>query len=158
MGIDRRSVLAGMAMLPIATGRKAFAQGYPSRNVSVIVPFPAGGPVDVATRIVVEGIQRRANQAFVVDNRPGANGATAGIAAARSAPDGYTLMAGNVDTNTLNLLLRPEHTFKADDLSPVGLIGSFDLALIAKPKAPFETASGMIDTAKAQPWKISFAS
>src|SRR4051812_42945951 len=93
--MDRRDVLRAAAALPLlpALSSAAFAQAYPARNVTMIVPFPAGGQADLAARPVAQALERILGKAVIVDNRAGGGGGSVGnAAAARAEPDGYTLL------------------------------------------------------------------
>src|SRR4030088_1674882 len=87
-------------MLAIMT--PAAAQDYPAKSVRILVPYAPGGATDIVARIVAQRLTESLGQSFIVDNRPGANGNIALEAAAKAAPDGYTLMVGNVSTNAIN--------------------------------------------------------
>lgn len=91
MNSVRRAIVAGLMTLGATITLPAFAtDNYPSQPVRLLVGFSAGGPTDIAARVLAEGLQRELGQAFVVENRPGANATIATTAVARAAPDGYT--------------------------------------------------------------------
>src|SRR4051812_39981590 len=99
---------AAAAALLIATGVSgARAQDYPSRNVTVIVPFAAGGPADITGRIVADIFSRHLGQKIMVENVGGAGGTIGALRAARAAPDGYTILSGHVGTNALAAAFYP---------------------------------------------------
>jgi tripartite-type tricarboxylate transporter receptor subunit TctC len=135
------------------------AARYPDKVVRLIVPFPAGGAVDVVARAVAARLSAAWKQPIVVDNKPGASGAIAAAELARAPKDGYTLMTG-VGTNTTILkVLRPQLPFDPiNDFAPVSLIATFPNILVVRPDLPAKDASGLIALAKANPGKYTFAS
>src|SRR5262245_61203670 len=99
----------------------AHAQGYPSRTVTVIVPFAAGGPADITGRIVADIFSRHLGQQFIVENVGGAGGTTGTLRAAKAAPDGTTLISGHLGTNALAGVFYPNLAYDAEkDFEPVG--------------------------------------
>jgi tripartite-type tricarboxylate transporter receptor subunit TctC len=132
---------------------------YPEKVVRLIVPFPAGGAVDVVARAVGARLSAAWKQPVVIDNKPGASGAIAAAELARAPKDGYTLMAG-VGTNTTILkVLRPQLPFDPiNDFAPVSLIATFPNILVVRPDLPAKNAAELIALAKASPGKYTFAS
>jgi tripartite-type tricarboxylate transporter receptor subunit TctC len=149
--------IAALATIVGSTG--ADAQTYPTRPITVIIPFAGGSASDVVTRILLERAGRSLGQPFVVDNRPGAGGNTGTLAAARSAPDGYTLVgtgSGPVASNkTLyrDLGYDPEKDFEA-----VTMIGVFPIVIVASAKLPVKTLTEMIAYAKERPDQLNYGS
>ncbi len=134
----------------------AAAQDYPNKPITMIVPFPAGGGVDVIGRIVAEKLSAALGQPIVIDNRGGAAGVVGTRVAARSAPDGYTLVMATSGTSAINpnLYVNPGyHTLK--DLSPIGLISSTPIVLMAHPSAPQTSLADVIASAKREPGKLN---
>ena len=127
----RIAVLAG-ALLFAAL---AHAQGYPSRPVRVIVPWPPGQATDIAARLVAQKLQEQLGQPFVVDNRPGAGGSIGTDAVAKSAPDGYTLLASSSGPVSImpNLQSTPYDSIR--DLAPVSLTALAPFALVTNPES-----------------------
>jgi tripartite-type tricarboxylate transporter receptor subunit TctC len=134
----------------------ASAQKWPTRPVTVIVPFPAGGNVDVLARAVSAELGEKLGQQFIVDNRAGAGGNLGGAAVAKAAPDGYTILFGTpgpIATNKLmykNLPYDPEK-----DLTPVVLVSKSPLIIVAHPSTPAKDLKELIAYAKANPDKIN---
>jgi tripartite-type tricarboxylate transporter receptor subunit TctC len=145
------SVAALFAAVPVT-----HAQDYPNKPITMIVPFPAGGGVDAIGRIVADKLAADLGQPVIIDNRGGAAGVIGTRAAARAAPDGYTLVmatSGSIAINP-NLYTNPGyHTLK--DLAPIGLISSTPIVLMAHPSAPENSLADVIASAKANPGKIN---
>jgi tripartite-type tricarboxylate transporter receptor subunit TctC len=160
MKVTRRRLLraaGGIAVLPLVP-RFAAAQGYPTRPVRFIVPYPAGIAPDVATRLVAQALSERLGQQFIVDNRPGGAANVGTQLVVHAAPDGYTLLTTTM-TNTINMSLYDHLDFDfLRDIAPVsGLVG-LPLVLAIHPSVPAQTLPEFIAYAKANPGKINYAS
>jgi tripartite-type tricarboxylate transporter receptor subunit TctC len=128
-----------------------YAQEYPTRPVRMLVGFPAGGGVDIAARLMADEMQKTLGQPIVVENRAGAAGTIATEAAARAAPDGYTLLMGNTGTLAINAALYPKLRFDVHkDLTPVALVSTSPLLLLVNPAQPAKTLGELIETVKKQ--------
>jgi tripartite-type tricarboxylate transporter receptor subunit TctC len=139
-------------------GASAYAQDYPNRPVRVVVPFAAGGPADVYARFLAQRLQDAMGQPFVVENRPGAGALIGTEIAAKSAPDGYTLLVMS-NTHTVNESLIPSRPYQLlRDFVPVAPINSSDLVLVVNPAVKANTIGELIALAKAQPGKLNYAS
>ena len=136
----------------------AFAQVYPGRAVKVVVPWPPGQATDIAARIVADKVGNALGQPFVIDNRPGAGGAIGTDVVAKSAPDGYTLLAASSGPLSImpNLQKVPYDPLK--DLAPISLIAAVPFALVTHPSFPAANASEFVALLKANPGKYTFAS
>ncbi len=136
----------------------AQAQGYPNRPVRVVIPWPPGQATDLAARIVGEKLSQQLGQPFVFDNRPGAGGAIGTEAVAKSAPDGYTLLASSSGPMSImpNLQKIPYEPLK--DLSPISLTARAPFALIVNPSFPAANAREFVAMVRASPSKYTFAS
>jgi len=144
--------------LGVALGGTAFAQAYPARPVKIIVPFAAGGPADVYARFVAQRLQEALGQAFVVDDRPGAGSVIGTDAAAKSPPDGYTLLLMS-NAHTVNETLIANKPFNLmRDFVAIAPINYSDLVLVANPALKASTLKELIAQAKAQPGKLNYAS
>jgi len=131
---------------------------YPNRPVKIIVPFAASGPADNYARFMAQRLQEALGQNFVVDNRPGAGSIIGTDAAAKSAPDGYTLLMMS-NTQTVNESLIPVRPFNLlKDFVPIAPINYSDLVLVAHPSVPAQNLPELIKYAKANPGKINYAS
>lgn len=148
-------VLAISAFL-VAT--QSSAQEFPSRLVKIIVPFGAGGPADVAARLIAKNLQDNFKQPFVVDNRPGAGAVIGTLEVAKATPDGYTLLMMS-NAQTANESLLPQRNYDLmRDFVPVAPINTSDLVMVIHPAVPAKTLAEFIALAKAQPGKLNYAS
>jgi len=153
-----RILMAFGALAATCIAPAAFAQDYPNRPVKIIVPFAAGGPADVYARFLAQRLQDALGQPFVVDDRPGGGSIVGTDAAAKSAPDGYTLLVMS-NTHTVNESLIPNKPFVLTrDFVPVAPINYSDLVMVVHPSVPAKTLSEFIALAKAQPGKLNYAS
>jgi len=146
------------ALLTLAVTLPAPAQDYPSRPVRIIVPFGAGGPTDVFTRAIADELHKSLKQPFVMENRPGAGTIIGSDAAAKSPPDGYTLLMVSA-TQTTTETLAPNKPFKLmRDFVPVaGLINS-ELAMVLHPSVPASSVEEFVALARAKPGTLNYAS
>lgn len=160
MTIARRrflSLAGSLATLPLVP-RLARAQAYPARSVRIIVATTAGGATDLAARVLAQWLAERLGQSFVVENRPGGNNNIGTEAAARSAPDGYTLfMANSVNTVNASLYDKLNYNFIAD-FAPIVRTVSSPLLLMVHPSVPAKTVPELIAHLKANPGKLAMAS
>jgi tripartite-type tricarboxylate transporter receptor subunit TctC len=151
----RRLALALAATLLAAP---CLAQDYPTRPVRIIVPFGAGGPADVAARLVGNILQEKFGQPFVVENRPGAGGVIGTVEAAKAVPDGYTLLMMS-NTQTANESLIPQRKYELmRDLLPIAPVNYSDLVIVVHPQVAVNTLQEFIALAKSQPGKLNYAS
>jgi tripartite-type tricarboxylate transporter receptor subunit TctC len=135
------------------------AQPYPTRPVVIVVPFAAGGGNDVLARLLAQRMSASLGQNFVVENRPGAGGTTGARAVAKAPPDGYTLMVGHSGVFGVAPSLYTTAGYDPrKDFAPVGLIGSFQQVLVVNPALPIRTLGDLIDAAKRDPGRLSYAS
>jgi tripartite-type tricarboxylate transporter receptor subunit TctC len=156
--IARRAFLAGMAASGFAAVGcgPAAAQSYPSKLVKIVVPFPPGGPSDVAARLMQQPLAAKLGQNVIIENIAGAGGRTGAKAVAQAAPDGYTLLLGGTNPNAIAVSIYRAHTFDPmGDFIPVGVIGVDSNALVVNPAVPVKTVRELIDYAKANPGKLS---
>ena len=149
-------VLACVIGLYCAT---AAAQEYPAaRPVKLVVPFAPGAATDALARVVGDQLQRALGGSFVIDNKPGANGQIAAEAAARSQPDGYTLLVTTNTTQAANPALYKKLTYDPlKDFAPVARLTSAQFVLVVHPDLPVKDVRGLVAYAKAQPGKLSYA-
>jgi tripartite-type tricarboxylate transporter receptor subunit TctC len=136
----------------------AMAQSYPSKTVKIIVPFAAGGPADNYARFMAQRLQDSLGQPFVVDNRPGAGAIIGTDAAAKSAPDGYTLLLmSNAQTVNESLITNKPYQLLRDFV-PIAPINSSDLVLVANPSLPVSNTKDLVKLALSKPGKLNYAS
>jgi tripartite-type tricarboxylate transporter receptor subunit TctC len=148
------AVVATSAFPDIARG-----QAYPSRPVTFVVPFAAGGGSDIVARTVADHMSKTLGQQIVVENRGGGGGVIAMRQVARSAPDGYTLGLGNPGTLAVAPSLYPDLGYDPRrDFAPIGFIGATPFALIAHPSLPAQSVKELIALARREPGKLTFAS
>jgi len=160
MKLPRRPFLhlaAGALALP-AVSRIANAQSYPSRPVRVIVPFAAGGGTDITARVIAQWLSERLGQSFVVENRPGGGTNIGTEAAAKSPPDGYTLLMVGA-SNTVNPTLYDKLNFDLiRDFAPIAGVIRAPQIVVANPALPLRTLPEFIAYAKSNPSKVNMAS
>ena len=131
---------------------------FPSKPITMIVPFPPGGPTDLVARVVAQKMSESLGQTVVVDNRGGANGNLGALAAAKAAADGYTLLY-NTSSITLSPALYKNLSYDVQrDLAPVALVAVVPLALVVNSNVPANTVKEFIAYAKANPGKLSYGS
>jgi tripartite-type tricarboxylate transporter receptor subunit TctC len=147
-------LLASAAALPTAAS-SAKAQSYPTRAITLVVPFPAGGPADVVGRIVAESMQVSLGQKIIIENVTGASGSVGVGRVARARPDGYTLSLGSWNTHVANGALYSLQYDVLNDFEPVSLITTFPLLIVAKKTVPAQNLREFIAWLKANPQKVS---
>ena len=153
-----RSLLLGAGLAGSLLATPAFGQAYPSRPVKIIVPFATGGPADNYARFIAQRLQESLGQSFVVDNKPGAGSVIGTDIAAKSAPDGYTLLLMS-NAHTVNETLIPNKPFVlARDFVGIAPINYSDLVLVAHPSLKASSIKELVALAKAQPGKLNYAS
>ena len=136
----------------------ALAQSYPSRPVKVVVPWPPGQATDIAARVVAQKLQDALGQAFVIENKPGAGGAIGSEIVAKSAPDGYTLLAASSGPLSIMPHLQKVPYEPLKDLAPISVIAATPFALVTHPSFPANNAKEFIALVKANPGKYTFSS
>ena len=147
----------GTAALP-AVSRVAWTQAYPSRPVRVVVPFAAGGTLDILARLIGQWLSEHLGQPFVIENRPGAASNIGTEAVVKAPPDGYTILMAST-TNTINATLYDKLNFNfIRDIAPVATISRYTFVMVVHPSMPAKTVPEFIAYAKANPGKINMAS
>ncbi len=150
--LRRRTVLASMAA---SVAAPALAQTFPSKPITIIVPFAAGGPTDVVARVVGERMGKELGQQFIIDNTTGAAGSIAVGKAVRSAPDGYTLELGHVGTNVANGTIYKNLNYDLlTDLVPVARLPQNPMLICSSLEVPAKTLKELVEYLKANPDKI----
>jgi tripartite-type tricarboxylate transporter receptor subunit TctC len=147
---------AAAAAVAIGVCSGAFAQDYPTRTISLVVPYPPGGGVDAMARVVAEKMSGALGQQVVVDNRAGGSGLVGTRAFIKSAPDGYTLFLGHTGSISINPSLYANAGFDPrKDFAPIGLIASMPVALLAHPSFPAKTIGDVVAIAKREGTKFN---
>ena len=153
-----KSLRTTLAVILLAAPLAAFAQAWPSKPVKIIVPWAPGGAVDVVTRKVAQKLADQTGQPFVVENKAGATG-TIGLAqVAKSAPDGYTLVANDMSYSLLPHVFAKLPWDHEKDLVPVTTMMDAPYGIAVRADGPHKTLAGMIAAAKANPGKLTFGS
>ena len=158
----RHAVYAVSATFFAAISVASLAQGpvaWPTKPVTIVVPFAPGGGTDIGSRIVAQKLSQLWGQSVVIDNRAGAGGNVGLDIVSRAKPDGYTLLTGNVGTQSINPTLYKKLNYNPDTaFTPIGLFAELPFVLVATTSLPASNARELVALAKAQPDKLSYAS
>lgn len=151
-----------VASLSIAAASSVCAQAldnYPIRPVTIVVPFPPGGGTDVGARLVAQKLSLKWGHPVIVENRGGAAGRLGADLVAKAKPDGYTLLVGNVGTQSVNPALYKKMPYDADKaFAPIGMIAELPLVMLITPTLPWQNVKDVVEAAKKEPGKITVAS
>jgi tripartite-type tricarboxylate transporter receptor subunit TctC len=154
--IDRRRFLAAVAALACTP---AFAQSYPSKPIRLVVPFPPGGAVDFYARVVQGPLSEAFGQPLVIENRTGASGMIGADNVAKSPPDGYSLLLGNIASLAINVGLYKKMPYDpVKDFTPIMRTIDVNYVLVVHPSVPVHTVGELIAYAKAHPGKLAYGS
>jgi len=154
-----RLVWAGFCAATLFAAPMALAQNYPTRPITLLVPYAAGGGNDVMARIAADKMSRTLGQQIVVENRGGAGGTIATRDAARAAPDGYTLVIGGTGTLAVDPTLYKDPSYDPrKDFAPIGLIAKSALVILVNPALPVYSVADLIALAKKEPGQLNYAS
>lgn len=160
--MKKRNLIAllAMAYALLCSSPQVFAdEVYPNRQLTLIVPFAAGGTTDILARLVAQSISKQFGQPVIIENRAGAGGNLGSATAARSDPDGYTILMGTVGTHAINASLYKHMTFDpVKDFIPLSRVATVPNVLLTNPGRPYKTVQELIDYAKANPGKLDYAS
>ena len=158
--ISRRGFIASLAGAgALAASGRAFAETWPSRPVTIVVPFPAGASTDVVARLLAEKLRSELGQGFVVENKTGAGGNIAATGVVRAAADGYTLLFSSSGPLATNKLLYKKLTFDPlADFAPVALLGDVQGIVAVHPSLPVSSFAELVAYGKANPGKLTFGS
>ncbi|WP_353235857.1 tripartite tricarboxylate transporter substrate binding protein [Diaphorobacter ruginosibacter] len=158
----RRTVLATLAVAATAFAVPFAAtanDNFPSKVITIVVPFSAGGTTDILARVIAQDLTTQLGQSVVVDNRAGAGGNIGAALAARAPADGYTLFMGTVGTHAINEALYKKMPFNpVKDFQPLSRVANVPNLLVANPSQPFRTVPELIAYAKAHPGEVNFGS
>jgi tripartite-type tricarboxylate transporter receptor subunit TctC len=150
-----RALWAALSLLVIAGGAEVEAQTYPSRPITLVVPFPPGGSTDSAARIMAERMRATLGQSIVIENVGGAGGSIGVGRVARAAPDGYTFDIGQWDTHVGSIIYKLDYDLEKD-FEPIALISNNPQLMVAKKDLPANTLGELVTWMKANPDKINF--
>jgi tripartite-type tricarboxylate transporter receptor subunit TctC len=159
VAVIRKIVLfcASVALALPACG--ALAQGYPAKPIRFVVPYAAGGPLDLIARAIGQKMAESTGQPVVVDNKPGAGGNIGADIVAKAAPDGYTIVMGAVATHAINPTLYPSIPYDAvRDFTPVAMVAVVPNVLVVNPSLPARNVQELIALARAKPSYLNFGS
>jgi tripartite-type tricarboxylate transporter receptor subunit TctC len=145
------------ASLSLLCASGAAAQNYPTRPVTIIVPYAAGGGTDLLARMVGQKLEQRLGKSFVVENRPGGGTVIAALAVAKAPPDGYTLLMGTSTPLAINATLHKKLPYDpATDFLPLALVANVPFVLVVNPSLPIKSVNELIKFAKANPKSLSY--
>jgi tripartite-type tricarboxylate transporter receptor subunit TctC len=154
-----RQHLFAAALAAVTFAAPAGAQEWPAKQVTIVVPFSAGGTTDMFARILANGLQKKYGTAFIVENKAGAAGNIGANQVARAAKDGYTILIGTVSTHAINPFLYKNLAHDTEkDFAPVTLIARLPNLLVVNPKIPAKTVAELVDHLKKNEGKISYGS
>jgi tripartite-type tricarboxylate transporter receptor subunit TctC len=157
--MQRRIILAA-ALVIAAAGTVAQAQDkWPSKPITYIVPFGAGGTTDVLARLVTLKAGPALGTTFVIENKPGAGGSTGSDLTAKAPPDGYTIQGGTISSHAINVSLYPKLPYDpVKNFQPITLIGSMPNVLVVRADSPYKSMQDVIAAVKSRPGSINYAS
>ena len=157
--MSMRPRLFALIALSVLAAAPARAQQYPSRPVTIVVPFAAGGGSDLLARLVAQKLEERLGKPFIIENRPGAGTTLAAMQAVRSTPDGYTLMQATSTTMAINVSMQKKMPYEPlKDLVPVALLSSSPFFLVVNSNSPVKTVADLIALAKSKPNGLNYGS
>jgi tripartite-type tricarboxylate transporter receptor subunit TctC len=156
--ISRRALIAATVTLGVFVASPVVADDYPSKNIRIVVPFPAGGGTDVVARVVVPKLAEELKHTVYIDNIGGASGSLGHEAVARAAPDGYTLLLATASTIATNPLISKVPWDPVKDFSPIGMVSVDPMPLVVTPSLPVNNVQELIALAKAKPDSLTMAS
>ena len=153
------SAVAALAFVTLFAGAPTHAQQYPSRPVTIVVPFAAGGGSDLLARLVAKNLEDKLGKPFIVDNRPGAGTTLAAMAVVRAEPDGHTLMQATSSTMAINVTMNKKLPYEPlKDLVPVALLSSSPFFLVVSQDSPIKSVKELIEIARAKPNSLNYGS
>ena len=157
--MQRPAGCAVLAALCACAGAVSAQPNYPAKAIRYVVPFPAGGPLDIVARAIGQELSKSWTQPVIIDNRPGAGGNIGADLVAKSPADGYTILMGAVSTHAINVTLYSKLPYDPlRDFAPVTLITSVPNVLVLHPSVPAKNVQELIALAKARPGQLNFAS
>src|SRR5215813_11225604 len=152
----RRSFVAACCSLALATSFATAAEDYPSRPITLLVPFPAGGSSDIVMRLTAQKVSEGIGQPIIIDNRPGGAGNVAAMTIKNATPDGYLLMMGHTGTHAINPSLYTDLKFDpVKDFAPITALISFNNILVVPAASPANSVAELVAFAKTRPDGLS---
>lgn len=150
--------IVAVVLLGVAVGESAGAQSYPVKSIRLVAPYPPGGGTDLLTRPMAQKLSEKWGQSVIIDNRSGANGMIGADVAAKSLPDGYTVLMGTSADMALNAAVYSKMSYNPErDFAPVSLVAISPLVLVVHPSLPAKNMKELIALAKKRPGEISYA-
>ena len=161
MQVARRTLIAAslsaLALSAIVLPAQA-EDKWPSKPITYVVPFPAGGTTDILARLIGQKLGPALGTTVIIDNRPGAGGNIGSEMVSRAAPDGYTIMGGTISSHSINASLYKLSYDPLKSFAPITLIGTNANVLVVNPSSPFKSVKELVAAARAKPGSLSFAS
>ena len=156
--VDRRTFISAAALAPVVLSQPAGAQTWPDRPLRMVIPFPAGGPVDAGGRLIAGALGEALGQPIVIEIRTGAGGSVGVEAAAKAAPDGYTMVFATTGALAVNLTLLPNLGYDTRrDLIPISITIGMPLLLACREGLPAQDMAGLLAMARAKPGSLTLA-
>ena len=152
------ALIAGLAILAVQASLGARAQDYPTRPITIVVPFPAGGNIDAVARILARQLNERLGQPVIVENRTGGGGVIGTIGVARAAPDGYTLLMAPAATMAIDVNLKKLAYDPVGDFVPLAVVVDTSFVLVVDPSLPVHSLAELIKLAREKPGQLSYGS
>ena len=151
--------LLALLLTGLTLAAPAGAQSYPAKPIRLLVPFPAGGATDILSRALSQELAKKLGQSIVVDNRPGAGGTIGADAAAKAAPDGYTLLLTTSSTHSIGPAINPKMPYNAEaDFTPIAYVASSPNVVLVPNSSPAKTLREFIEHARKNPGRLNYAS
>ncbi len=148
-----------LLLLAVAFSQQVFAQSFPARPIRIIVPFPPGGGTDVGTRVIAQKLQESLGQPVLVENKGGAAGILGTEYTAKAAPDGYTIMMGNIGTHAINVSLYRKLSYDpVKDFAPISQVAGLPMLLLVHPEVKATSVAELIALARAKPGALNYSS
>ena len=158
--IDRRAMLRGgaAALMAAAAASPVRAQAWPTKSITLVVPFTPGGSTDILARLLAQKLQAALGQSVIVESRPGAGGSIGSEAVAKATPDGHTLLMGHIGTLAVNPSIYPKLTYDPlKSFAHVSMIARVHNVLVVNPEVPAKSMAELIAYIKANPGKLNYA-
>ena len=155
--MKRRTLIPALACLTMFGASLAHAQSYPTKPITMIVPFAAGGPTDTVARLLAQSMGNKLKQQIIVENVGGAGGTIGAARAAKSAPDGYTIFLHHIGQSTAPALYRKLSYSATDSFDPIGLVTDVPMTLVARKDFPAKDFKEFLAYIKANKAKVTYA-